>query len=229
MTTLSPELMMWLMSLKGGAVITLFFWLLSLLVYTWLVKADPAAFLRDIKNSRQRRLEKIAGTNYLTPNSRKLATREIRQRHNRWLTGLDDHRLQDACTRLCVAYNLLGNYFAPWRAWLTENEGKIIFNWRMYRIMRILSVAGILTITAAYCLLMRVFVLRFGFENLAVFMVLNLALWWGPLLFAMSVPGIKMTHKMVTYTENFNRSVAQKIDGSVNASGTQRSAQNSHQ
>ena len=213
------------MSLKGGAVITLFFWLLSLLVYTWLVKADPAAFFRDIKSSRQRRLEKIAGTNALSPNSRKLATREIRQRHNRWLTGLNDHRLQDACIRLCTTYNLLGNYFAPWRAWLTEDEGKIIFNWRMYRIMRILSVAGILTITAAYCLLMRVFVLRFGFENLAVFMVINLALWWGPLLMAMSVPGIKMTHRMVTHIERFNLSVPQKTGGTGNATGIPRSAQ----
>lgn len=207
MTALTPELGTWLLSLKNGAAIILIFWLLVLLVYNWLVKADPAAFIRGLLNIRARRLEEMLKNPVNDRHARTLIRREIAHYHHLRLTGLADHRLQRACIRLCVRQNLNSRYFAPWRRWLEEEAGYITFNDRWYGFSRKISAGGILFITLLLLGLTGGYMHHYGIANVPVFMILNITVWWGPLLVLLYVPGRLMTENMLLCLEKYNASL----------------------
>lgn len=102
-------------------------------VYAWLVRANPVSAMRGLMTVRKRRLERIREEDFLTPEARALAERDLSQKSLQQLTGLFDHRLQLAGVMLCFSNDLRPRYLRPWRAWLTVRDREIEFSKRWYR------------------------------------------------------------------------------------------------
>lgn len=142
---------------------------------------------------------------YLNEKTIRLAKRELRHRSLYRLTGLNNYRLQDLAIALCDHYNLRAGYLRPWRYWLKEQNGQIVFSrkwhrfrWHIFLAMQIANTA-LLTVFIVYINL------HASAEMIAPLMMLYLVVWWFPCLMATSVPFPAWTREMEAYLEKFNK------------------------
>lgn len=101
--------------------------------YVWLVRANPVSAMRGLMTVRKRRLERIRTEDFLTPEARALAERDLSQKNLQQLTGMFDHRLQRVGVLLYFSNVLHPRYLRPCRAWLTVRHREIEFSKRWYR------------------------------------------------------------------------------------------------
>lgn len=185
-------------------------WLL-LLVYIVLgvvrhrvINAESGSVFRGLLNFRKRRLEQMLTQPYLNEKDIKLAKLELRQRSLYRLTGLYNYRLQDLSVIMCDRYGLRVGYLKPWRNWLKERDGQIIFNrkWHFFR-WRLFLVGQIAN--AALLVAFIVFIVsQASAEMIAPLMMLFVLVWWFPWLMVTSVPTPAWTREMDAYLEKFN-------------------------
>lgn len=170
-----------------------------------MINAEPGSVFRGLLNFRQRRLERMLNQAYLKKKDLRLVRRELRQRSLYQLTGIFEHRLQDMAVALCEGNDRRAGYLRHWRGWLKAHQGNIIFDRRIYAFHYCLSVTGTVLMTAVLFSMCQVFTEHQGFEGLYVFLMINIALWWFPLLLLITVPSPKMTDEMEALVARFNR------------------------
>lgn len=175
-----------------------------LVVHAWLVRADPAGIARSLVNGEKRRLELMLTQDYLKEGADTLIRRELRQRSLWKLTRLFNHRLQDLAVQFAVHWNVRASYLSLWRTWLSERDGKILFNHTWYKISQWMFRLSAVASTAILIILVVVF-----FHGLTPWkaMILTLMLvvfiWFPWLLFTM-VPFKSATREMLARVEAFN-------------------------
>jgi hypothetical protein len=186
-------------------------WFLLLIYMTvgvireWLIKAGAAGTLNGVINLRKRRYEKMLTLQYLSAEARNLAKRELSQRSLYQLTGIYNYRLQNLAVLLCDRFDLRARYLAPWRSWLDERDGQLVFNAKWYRRAWRAFAWVCLPVTSMLMLgLSILFATRYDMEMLAPFMLLNIVIWWFPLLMITLVPTPSMTQKMQARLQQFN-------------------------
>lgn len=84
-----------------------------LVVYSWLVRADPFGALRGLVNHRRQRLETIRTRPWLSKEATDLADLELRQISLCQLTGIFDYRLQEPAVKLITHFRLRACYLRP--------------------------------------------------------------------------------------------------------------------
>lgn len=184
-----------------------------LVVYSWLVRADPFGALRGLVNHRRQRLETIRTRPWLSKEVTDLADLELRQISLLQLTGIFDYRLQGPAVKLITHFRLRARYLRPWRKWLSpgkdELEGQILLNekacrraWRFCIVLNLIFMAmmGLITwIASSY----------FGYQYTGLFLMMNYV-WWFPLFLMSVVPPPVTTRKLVAQLQEFNQQVSDK-------------------
>lgn len=187
---------------RTGWLLLLLYILLGVLRHR-LINAEPGAF-RGLFNFRRRQLEQMLKQPYLNKKAARLIKRELRQRSLYRLTGLYNYRLQDLAVMLCDSYNLRAGYLKPWRNWLSEKNGLIIFSrkwhrfrWRLFVTVQLINLI-LLVVTIGLVVSHEPATLR------APLIFIYLIAWWIPWLVITAVPFPAWTQEMEAYVENFN-------------------------
>ncbi|MFI8416591.1 hypothetical protein ACQKDS_09065 [Serratia sp. NPDC078593] len=185
-------------------------WLL-LLVYIVLgvvrhrvINAESGSVFRGLLNFRKRRLEQMLTQPYLNKNAVRLAKRELRQRSLYRLTGLYHYRLQDLAVILCDRYGLRAAYLKPWRNWLKERDGQIVFNRKGHSICWSLFLVGQIANTALLVAFIVYLIRHAPAEMIAPLLMLYMVVLWFPWLMMTSMPFPAWTREMEAYLEKFN-------------------------
>lgn len=168
-----------------------------------LINAEPGAF-RGLLSFRRRRLEQMLKQPYLNKKVTRLIKRELRQRSLYRLTGLYNYRLQDLAVMLCDRYSLRAGYLKPWRNWLSEENGLIIFSrkwhrfrWRLFVTVQLINLI-LLVVTIGFV------VSHASVTMKAPLVFLYFVGWWLPWLIITAVPVPAWTQEMEAYVEKFN-------------------------
>lgn len=189
----------------GWRLQTLSLLILLALVYKWLARASPAVFFRSLFSFRKYRLERMKALNYLTQDERLCIDQELRMINNQVLTGLSTPGLQKAAVKFASYCGVRGKYLKKWRRYLTEKEGKILFDRGFYE--RNLRISIRIVLPASLIILIIVvwlLTLHFGKQNFMGILLLNLDLWFVPLNYFTSPVSIKSTNEMEAYLRDFN-------------------------
>lgn len=185
-------------------------------IYAWLVRANPVSAMRGLMTVRKRRLERICDEDFLTPEARTLAERDLSQKSLQQLTGLFDHRLQRAGVALCFTYDLHPRYLRPWRTWLTVRDRQIEFSKRWYRAAWYYNILVNLPFsTVVMGVIAWACAQEFGELYAAPVLLLNAAVWWFPWLMFTAIPTPRMTRQMETYLQSYNSSLSDATEEAV--------------
>lgn len=165
--------------------------------------AEPGVF-RSLLTFRKRQFEHMIKQPYLNKKAIRLAKCELRQRSLYKLTGLFNYRLQDLAVVLCDRYGLRAGYLKPWRDWLKEENGKIVFSkkwykfrWRLFLIIQVIN--------ALMAMIVIVIIYKYSsLELIAPLFAVFVVAWWFPLLMISAVPHPKFTREMEAYLLRFN-------------------------
>ncbi|MCL6746881.1 hypothetical protein [Kosakonia sp. R1.Fl] len=167
------------------------------ILHSWFVKTEPASIVRGVLNFRKHRLESMLKETFTNPKVHGIVTQELNQKNLYKLTGLVDHRLQDAAIIFLSRFNLRARYLAPWRYWLTEKDGGIRFDKKWYRLARKLFVWVNLPFSTMFLIFL---VYQFGHsfdqKYIAPFLLFNIVVWWFPWLMLSSVPKPSSTNEL---------------------------------
>lgn len=168
------------------------------------INAESGSVFRGLLNLRKRRLEQMLTQPYLNKNAVRLAKRELRQRSLYRLTGLYNYRLQDLAVIMCDRYGLRAGYLKPWRNWLEERDGRIVFNRKWHCFRWRLFLVGQIVNTVLLILFIMYIISHSSAEMIAPLMLLFMLVWWFPWLMITSVPTPRWTREMEVYLEKFN-------------------------
>lgn len=169
-----------------------------------LINAESGSVFRGLLNLKRRRLEQMLEQPYLNKNAVSLVGRELRQRSLYQLTGLYNYRLQDLAIVFCDRYGLRAGYLKPWRNWLNEQEGQIVFKrkWHCFR-WRIFLLVLIVNVILLVAFIMYIFS-HASAEMIAPLIMFYVLLWLFPWLMVASVPTPVWTREMEAYLKKFN-------------------------
>ena len=105
---------------------------------------------------------------------------------------------------MCDRYGLRAGYLKPWRNWLEERDGRIVFKrkWHFFR-WRLFQ-AGQIANAVLLILFIMYIVSHSSAEMIAPLMLLFMLVWWFPWLMITSVPTPRWTREMEVYLEKFN-------------------------
>ncbi|APG19853.1 hypothetical protein A3780_20660 [Kosakonia radicincitans] len=174
-------------------------------IHSWLVKTEPVSIVRGVLNFKKYRLESMLKQTFTNPKVHGVITLELNQKSLYRLTGLIDHRLQDAAIIFLSRFNLRARYLAPWRYWLTEKDGEIRFDKKWYRI----AWFSFFWVNLPFSSVFLVFLIcQFGRsydpKYIAPFMLFNIVIWWFPWLMFSSVPTRTRTAELESRLKIFN-------------------------
>ncbi|WP_337036031.1 hypothetical protein [Pantoea agglomerans] len=169
-----------------------------------LINAESGSVFRGLLNLKRRRLEQMLKQPYMDKNAVSLVRRELRQRSLYQLTGLYNYRLQDLAIVFCDRYGLRAGYLKPWRNWLNEQEGQIVFKrkWHCFR-WRIFLLVLIVNVILLVAFIMYIFS-HASAEMIAPLIMFYVLLWLFPWLMVASVPTPAWTREMEAYLKKFN-------------------------
>jgi len=207
MGTVVTEAFTWLKQDGAPAWLALFIVMIVLVAHSWMVKADPAGIIRSLLSIKKRRLEGMLTQEFLSPETRTLVERELRQRSLYKLTGIFEHRLQDTAVLFNTRFNVRADYLSKWRSWLSEHNGKICFSRKWYRISYWLFWAGAAIDTALWGGIAFLIGWELGVDRLWPALVICAIPWFLWLLFTM-VPTRAMTCEMEAALTKFNEEQA---------------------
>ncbi|MGC0972213.1 hypothetical protein WKH29_13125 [Pantoea agglomerans] len=188
---------------KTGWILLLIYIVLGVVRHR-VINAESGSVFRGLLNLRKRRLEKMLEQPYLNKNAISLVRRELRQRSLYQLTGLYNYRLQDLAIIFCDRYGLRAGYLKPWRNWLNEKEGQIVFKrkWHCFR-WRIFLAVLIVNVILLVAFIMYIFS-HASAEMIAPLIMFYVLLWLFPWLMVVSVPTPAWTREMEAYLKKFN-------------------------
>lgn len=179
------------------------------ILHDWLIRTEPLSMLAGIF-SRTRRLEKILERHYLSDVNRELVLSELNQRCNYGQIGVREPRLQQAATRMTALCCLRPRYLKPWRTYLTERQGKIIFDKKRYnRDWNFFRFINLPLTTLALLVMAVLFIPLFGLRMLPLIVVGNVAAWYFPWLLLTSPMAPRATAEMEACLERFNTEAAE--------------------
>lgn len=174
-------------------------------VYSWLVKAEPVNIIRGMLNFKRRRLEDMLMQQFTDPKVHELVRLELNQHTLYKLTGLRDHRLQKEGVLFLSRFNLRARYLVPWCNWLTEKDGRIKFNNKRYRFAWRFFLWVLLPVPTLLLIFITIaFIEKYGLTYAPVFMMLNITLWWFPLLYVSTIPNPARTEEMENRIRDYN-------------------------
>lgn len=188
---------------KTGWILLLIYILLGVVRHR-VINAESGSVFRGLLNLRKRRLERMLEQPYLNKNAISLVRRELRQRSLYQLTGLYNYRLQDLAIIFCDRYGLRAGYLKPWRNWLNEQEGQIVFKrkWHCFR-WRIFLLVLFVNVILLVAFIMYIFS-HASAEMIAPLIMFYVLLWLFPWLMVASVPTPAWTREMEAYLKKFN-------------------------
>ncbi|WP_312184135.1 hypothetical protein [Pantoea sp. CTOTU46764] len=104
----------------------------------------------------------------------------------------------------CDRYGLRAGYLKPWRNWLNEQEGQIVFKrkWHYFR-WRIFLAVLIVNVILLVAFIMYIFS-HASAEMIAPLIMFYVLLWLFPWLMVASVPTPAWTREMEAYLRKFN-------------------------
>ena len=169
-----------------------------------IINAESGSVFRGLLNLKRRRLEQMLKQPYMDKNAVSLVRRELRQRSLYQLTGLYNYRLQVLAIVFCDRYGLRAGYLKPWRNWLNEQEGQIVFKrkWHCFR-WRIFLLVLIVNVILLVAFIMYIFS-HASAEMIAPLIMFYVLLWLFPWLMVASVPTPAWTREMEAYLKKFN-------------------------
>jgi hypothetical protein len=177
------------------------------LVFDWLSQAEHVGMLKVLFNRRRQQLEKMLALPYLSRKTRNLARAELNQMARKKLTGFSDPRIQEQLTEICSRFSLPPRYFTRWRAYLSGQDGCVIFARRRYQFawgfFKFVNLPASLAYLFFICYL---FVQVFGLDKILVILVVNISVWYLPWLFLTSPMAPPPTREMEAYIDSFNAS-----------------------
>lgn len=189
----------------GWRLQTLSVLILLALVYKWLARANPAALFKSLFSFRKYRLERMKSLDYLAQDERVCIDQELRMINNLALTGLSTPGLQKAAVKFASYCGVRGKYLISWRRYLSEKDGKILFNRARYDRNLKISIRIILPVSLILlAIIVALLTWYFGRKNFMGILLLNLDLWVVPLNYFTSPVSIKLTDEMESYLRDFN-------------------------
>lgn len=204
METVVTEAFQWLMKDGLPVWLAILGLMLVLVIHAWLIKADPAGIIRNLLNMRKRQLENMLTQEFLSSETRALIERELRQRSLWKLTGVFEHRLQDAAVLFIARYNVRAAYLSKWRSWLSECEGQICFNRTWYWICYWLFWLSTAINTTIWGTIVYLVGRKLGTDHVAPALIICAVPWFMWLLFTL-IPTRAMTREMELHLQEFNR------------------------
>ena len=161
--------------------------------------------VRAILNYRANRIDRMLARPELAALTCKRIRLEQRQDAHIFLSGMREPRLADAAVTFTTLFRLRSRYLTPWRSWLEEREGLIIFReaaWkRAWRLYFYVSVPGC---TLAMLFLSALFASDFGIQTFAPFLLINALVWWFPWVTLTAIPFPNMTLIMTGRVDSYN-------------------------
>jgi len=176
-------------------------------IYHWLRRAEPADLYKIVFNRGRRNLEHIVANKTLPKDIRDLAQAEINYLFSKKLTGFNNPRLQKKLINLAKCYYLRSRHFVGWRNYLSERNGKIIFNISWYkRNWKFFCFINFPIITLALIAMILIFTEAIGIKQLPFIVLGNFSFWYLPWIMMTSPMPPKATNELVAYIDEFNAS-----------------------
>lgn len=175
------------------------------ILYRWALRAEPGAAVRALLNYRANQLAKMLERPDLSALTRKRIRLKQRQRDYIFLSGIREPRLADAAVIFTTLYRLRGRYLMPWRRWLQESEGEIIFDeaarnraWRFY-FWHNVPVSTLMLLSATW-----LFASACGMQTVVPFLLVNTLIFWFPWVMLTAVAPPPMTRMMIPRVNDYN-------------------------
>jgi len=193
-------------AIKDGLGIKVILLLIALrIIYVWVLKADPLVLIRGVINFRTHRLENMLNRPCLTDNDKNCILQELRQINHLSLTGFRSSRLQDLAVEFSLKFGLPGRYLKPWRRYLSEDNGRILFDYSRYRRnLNLYYKVNFPLSTGILIFILLLANLRLGEEKFFLTMILNLYCWYIPWIILTTPAKLDISDQMHNYVLSFN-------------------------